>query len=316
MKRLSLAVLAMAMAMMACGVDKADPYRDGFPHSDTVKLDLPGGSQALTGDTQRRDGLEGDPSSFYGFTRGVTVMVNGGTAFVLHLVEDIVRNPATTVGTNSAVWGPYTNALSPNTYRFTVTQNAPNDHDYVLEGKDKNAADDAYVVILSGHHLTTGPRMGSGEFLIDWDAAATLPEHGQDVGSAQISYSRLSASDDVTVNASFHDVMDKDSGQRVNAEYRYLEQPGNGGSFDFQMNKDIVPGPSLEAATVRSRWLQTGAGRSDAKVQGGDLATPATASECWDSNFKSAFITTSFDPNTAWGAESSCAFSTADYAAL
>lgn len=314
MKRLALAVLAVAT--VACGVDKADPYRDGFPHSDTVKLNLPGGRQALAGEGTRRDGLEGDPSSFYGFTRGVTLMVNGGTAAVLLLVENIVQHPATTVGTDTAVWGPHTAALSPNTYRFTVKRNAPNDHDYMLEAKDKNAADDAYVVILSGKHLSTGPRMGSGQFLVDWDKAATLPEHGDEVGTAIFTYSRLSAADDTTISVSFNDVMDKDSGQLVDAEYRYVEHPMNGGAFEFQMNKDIVPGAAIEAATVKSRWLQTGAGRSDAKVQGGDLPAPATASECWDSNFRSAYLSASFDPNLAWGAETTCAFAAAEYASL
>ena len=120
--------------------------------------------------------------------------------------------------------------------------------------------------------------MGSGQFLLDWDKAATLPEHGKEVGTAIVTYSRLSATDDTTIDASFNNVKDEDSGQLVDAEYRYMERVGDGGTFDFQLNKNFVAGAAIEALTVRSRWQQTGTGRSDVKAQGGDLAAPATVS--------------------------------------
>jgi hypothetical protein len=55
-------------------------------------------------------------------------------------------------------------------------------------------------------------------------------------------------------------------------------------------------------------------------LTGGDLATvpaPATASECWDSNFLSVYMTNSYgDATKLWGAETMCAFTPAMYSAL
>ncbi len=314
MKKL-LGAVAM-VALVGCGVDKADPFRDGVPRAEAVKIKTPGAGSALTAEGTRRDGLEGETAMFYSFTRGVTVMVNGGAGMVLNLVEQIVKHPATSVSQNQAVWGPHTDALSPNTWRLTVTRNAPNDHSYVFEGKGKTEPDSAFRVILSGSHVSAGPLLGNGTFLIDWDKAAQLPEHGREVGTAQFVYSRLTAGAETKVDAIFSNVRDDESGQLVDAQYGYVEQPGNGGSLDFTLNKNVAPGAAIEATTIRSRWQQSGAGRSDVRVTGGDLPAPATASECWDSGFLSRYFVLSFDPTKSYGAETVCAFATAEYSRL
>lgn len=317
MKRLLGAVAVLALA--GCGVDQADSFRQAVPKSSTVAIEVPAAKGApLSGSTATRtDGLLGDPSQFYAFTRGVTVTVNGGVGLVLNLVQRIVEHPATSTTPHTAVWGPYTDALSPNTYRFTATRNAPNDFSYVLEAKGKNDPDSGYKTVLSGAHVSTGQDLGNGSFLIDWDLAATLPEHGREVGTAQVVYARNSAADDVQVDVDFTNVMDDATGRLMNAAYRYTRHPGNGGSFDFTFNKDVTGGPATEAMQVRSRWQQTGAGRSDVKASGGDLGTTAaTANECWDSNFTSRFLAVSWDANAGWGQAADCAFATAEYSRL
>jgi len=121
----------------------------------------------------------------------------------------------------------------------------------------------------------------------------------------------------VNVAVTFHQVKDKETGMRVDAQYGYLETPAAGGSFQFTLTKDAITTTSaLETLTVRSRWQETGAGRSDVKLVGGDLgATQATANECWDSNFASRFMTNSYgDAAKMWGAEADCVFAAADYA--
>ena len=68
---------------------------------------------------------------------------------------------------------------------------------------------------------------------------------------------------------------------------------------------------------MKSRWSQTGAGRSDVKVTRGDLGTnEGTISECWDANFASQYLTISF-PAYSYGNVSACgSFSTAVYSVL
>lgn len=315
MKKL-LAVVALMVS--ACGVDdpRTEAFREGFPRSQTVKLDIPGAStsQPLTGVAQRRDGLEGQTAKFYQLTRDVTVTVNGGVVAALNLAERIIRYPATTVTTDTAVWGPHTDQLSPNTWKFTVTRRAPNDYAYQLEGKGKSEADTAFRVVLSGQHQTLGRSVGSGALFLNWEAASTLPEHEDQVGSASYTYSRPSLSGPTQVDAVFTQVRHGGSGQLVDATYHFTQTPQVGGALEFQLDQDLFGGPTLELLVMHSRWQASGAGRADARVSGGDVTAAATANECWDSNFASRWFATSFDPAQAWGSPSVCAFTVAEYA--
>jgi hypothetical protein len=306
---------AFALTLAGCGLDKADEFRKGVPKSDAVTMKLPDSKgAALSGQGTRRDGLEGDIAGMYQLTRGVTVMVNGGGGAVLALVKAITDQPPTSMTATTAVWGPGTDALSPNTYRMTVTKNATDNYSYVLEGRGKNEADSAFRAVLSGSHVVTGQELGSGTFMIDWNASATLPEHDADAaGGVVYGYSHTSAAAAVQIDAVFTQVKDKESGKLVEADYKYAANPGAGGNFEFKIIKDMVPGAALETATVKSRWEESGAGRSDLKVAGGDVPGMATANECWDSNFASKFMSLSYAPTAGWGAESACAFATAEY---
>ena len=316
MKRVMMAAVAVVgLAVTGCGVDKGEPFRQGFPRQETVKLNLPENKTALTGEGQRRDGLEGQIAEFYKLTRGVTSQVNGAGGAVLTLVQKIAEYPPTSVTNNVAVWGPHTDALSPNTMKFTVTMTGQNQFSYVLEAKGKTEADAKFRAILSGAHVATGDKLGSGTFLIDFDKARELPENDGNVGSASYTYSKQTAGADVAIDAMFQRVRDGETGQLVDVNYNYREQPGNGGEFKFRMNKNWVQGPGIEVLTVKSRWLQTGAGRSDARATGGDLPSQgATASECWDTGFASRYVNASFDPALNYGAETVCTFPTAEYA--
>lgn len=313
MKKLLGAVCVVAV-LAGCGVDKADAFRKGVPLSSDVAMKVPGNSTALTSTGTRRDGLEGQTADLYKVTRGVTVVVNGGTAAVLGLVEKIVSYPATTTTQDSATWGPHTDPLSPNTWKLTVTRTATDTYAYVLEGKGKSEADSAYRVVLSGSHVHLGTNLGNGTFLIDFDKAATLPEHDGNVGTVAVTYARNSPTTEVQIDAQFHGV--KDGAQLVDAQYKFRSTPGQGGSFEFELDKDFVPGAALEHGKVRSRWLETGAGRGDAQVSGGDTSSTMTYSECWDDAFLSRYLDASFAPGGNYGAPSLCAFTTAQYASL
>lgn len=317
MKRVMMAAVAVVgLSLTACGVDKGEPFRQGFPKAETVKLNLPENKAALSGDSQRRDGLEGQTAETYKLTRGVTAFVNGAGGAVLNLVQKIAEYPPTSVNGNVAIWGPHTDALSPNTYKFTVTKVAENQFDYVLEGRGKSEADSAFRVILSGSHVSTGDKLGSGTFLLDFDKASTLPEHDDAIGTASYNYSKQTPTADVSVDAMFQKVKDKETNGLVDVTYKYRETPAMGGSFEFRANKNWITGPGIEVLTIKSRWQQSGAGRSDLRGTGGDLMGTATASECWDSGFASRFVSASWQTAQSgnYGQESSCAFASAEYA--
>lgn len=327
--------LALATTFAACGKDDGDEFRDGVPYHEDVALAFPGGVDSQQGGLAAGDGtsvarsaLLGERAALYVMTRGITGVVNGATAAVLTLVRTITNYPPTSIAKDTAVWGPYTEPLSPNTWRLTVNRTAIGQFHYVLQAKAKGTDDAAYLTILSGNHNLANPgarrrlnlpAYGSGDFVLDWNAAQKLPEHDTNVGSAAFVYSHASPTSDVNIDVTFTQVRDNDTGLLIDATYGYVSTPGAGGSFDFKLIKDfIATTPTLETATIRSRWQETGAGRSDMKLTGGDLmVSEATSTECWSPSFASVFMTNSYgDPLKMWGAETSCAFPTAMYSAL
>ncbi len=323
MKRRSL--LLAALMLTGCGLEQADQFRRGFPQASHVKLEVPEkAGQALVG--VERQELQGQRSGFYQTTRLVTVVVNGGTGLVLGLVKAITDHRPTSIQGKTAVWGPHTDALSPNTYKFTVTEIAPHEYEYALEGRGKSEPDSAFRKLLTGKHKPaldpTGQPLehfGEGSFLLDWNEAQKLPEHDDNVGTAAVTYARLSLTTDTRIDVLFRQVKDRESGKLVDADYRYVAKPNDGGTFEFNLLKNIdnLPSrPALETMTIKSRWKQTGAGRSDVKAKGGDLQAEATANECWDESFNSQFLQLSFDPGQSYGSESVCAFTAPEYSSL
>src|SRR5262249_25263759 len=321
MKRIYL-LLALPFAIAACGGSSIDEMRAGLPTSDAVQLKVPGSSgQALEGIGQQQQAVQGQQSFFYGVTRVVTVVVNVGTGLVLGLVKAITDNPPTSYDGHVAIWGPHTDPLSPTTWRFTATDNGHHQYSYSLEGKAKQDPDSAYKVVLSGVHVAAVDShghpirgFGSGNFLIDWDQARTLPQSDPNaMGTGAFSYSRLSASAPVEIDVTFTQVYDAVAQQRVNANYSYVQAPGADGMFQFSTYRRV--NTSVERLAIESRWKSTGAGRSDVIVAPG--APPATINECWDQYFISQFQRVSYDPLQNYGNEATdCAFMPAEYPSL
>ena len=316
-------VLAVAL-ITGCGglfQDDADEFRNASPSRQGIKIEVPSKGQALeasdVGSTQQS--LLGERASCYTLTRGVTVVVNGGVAWVLGLCEQIIQYPATTTSDTQAVWGPWTDSLSPNTYRFTVTKVAKG-YDYVLEAKDKSLDDSAYLTLISGHHEPgTAKLEGAGSFKVDWDAGQKLPEHGKELGSAEVGYARNDKLD-VTVDVAFKQVEDAETGARIDASYAFAKKNGGDGAFEFVVFKDMVGLPNdtaaLEREAVKSRWQDNGAGRCDISFSGGDLTTEVTASECWGESFLETYYQDSLGITATQGEEKSCVFANAEYTKL
>ena len=321
MKRLLAAALAVLFA--ACGpLSDADEFRNASPSRQGIDIKVPAGSgQALTaeGYGQQEQALLGERAPWYVLTRAITVIVNGGTAWVLNLCEEIVKYEPTTLEEDRAIWGPHTEPLSPNTFKFTVTR-ATEGYDYALEAKPKDADDSAYVKLIFGHHVPGATELeGQGTFTVDWDAAQTLPEKSKEIGKANFSYARNAALD-VTVGVQFKQVRDEETSQLIDADYAFAQATGGDGSFEFVIHKDMTDLPSntaaIERMAVMSRWHNDGAGRCDVKVSEGDIVTPVTLSECWGPTFLETYYSDSLGMAAVQGEESACVFATAEYTEL
>jgi hypothetical protein len=257
-------------------------------------------------------------------------VVNGGTGAVLSLVRTVGGFPATSVdeAAQQAVWGPYTDALSPNTWKLTVKRLEAQEFHWVFEGRAKTEPDSAFRTIISGTHTAVSDGrgghvegFGSGDFTIDWDKAAELPEHDRNVGVAAFTYSRLGTDAVVHIDVDFAGIQDDKTGEIFDARYRYTSTPGAGGKLLYGEDKNNFPGPAKEHLTVESRWTEDGVGRCDLQNGGGDLGTTVGHhNECWDSNFLSVYRKLDYTATPLidnWGAETSCtAFPTAEYSNL
>ncbi|HLK91664.1 MAG TPA: hypothetical protein VKZ18_17360 [Polyangia bacterium] len=333
-------ILGAALALAACAKVDSGEFAGSTPTKDTVALVVPasGASAAAVTSgsvTVRQGALMGETAKDYVLTATLAVVVNTATAAVLGLVKTVTDYPATSVEGDTAVWGPSTDPLSANTYRLTVTRQAPQVFGWKLDGKAKTADDSAFVTVLSGVHTraidAAGDPMdgfGSGNFVIDWDAAATLPQHDQNVGQMAFAYSRTGPTAAVTNDVTFTNIFDNcdpatcsTHGQIFDAVYAYAATPGSGGDLQYGATENFVTATTAnETLSLHSRWQQSGAGRTDVQLTGGDLATAVdTSSECWDSNFLSVYSAASYDPSDPavdWGAESSCAFPSAALVSL
>jgi len=302
-----LAATTATLSLVACvKQDEGAPNVDqALPTATQVSIKLPE-TAARTVDNQ----VLGQLAPYYVTTLGVTTTFNGSTAWVLTLIHAIVQNPPTTIQGNVYTWGPGSGALDPADYKLVVTANADGTFAYQLSGRSKTQANAQFEVVIDG---TADPRLGdakgSGEFLVDFDAGRRVNPlgSGDAKGSVDVHYDLAKAHLDLTI-------MSTDAqGQPTAADYAYNAAADGGGDMTFDVSGNAGGTALLETLTLRSRWLGTGAGRTDARVTGGDLGSlQITASECWNTSFGRVFYQDSNNFAPTEGAESACAFATQD----
>ncbi|HEY6172861.1 MAG TPA: hypothetical protein VIX73_00395 [Kofleriaceae bacterium] len=295
------------LSLVACIKQDGSPdeIKRALPTTDQVSIKLPGNA-ARTTDAN----VLGQLAPYYVATRDVTKTFNGSTAWVLLTLHAIVQFPVTSVHGNTFTWGPWSAALDPAEYKLDVTAAGDGTYSYQLSGRSKTVANARFEVVIDG---TADPRAGddkgSGEFLIDFDAGKRVNpvDSGDAKGSVDVRYDLAKGHLDLTI-------MSTDAqGQPALADYAYNAAADGGGDMTFDVSLNAGGTALLETLTLRSRWLGTGAGRSDARIAGGDLGTlQVTASECWNTMFNRVYYQDSNNFAPAEGAESSCAFATQD----
>jgi hypothetical protein len=302
-------IVLASVALLGGCANEIEDFRAGVPSSGAVSINVPQQSQALIGQT----------ASFYLTTYAATSVVNGGVVGVLTILKDIVAQPPTSHSGQTYVWGPGADSpLDPVVWKLSVTDNGDGSYGYVFQGAAKSSTN--FVTVLSGTHTpvknngVNDPDHGHGTFLLDFNARATLPAPDGNVGTANVTYQH--DSDDVQVDVIFTQIQST-GGQLINATYHFTQPAGGDGTFQFSSASNIdLASAALENLDIESRWTQTGAGRCDVEISGGDLGSAtATASQCWDSNFNETFYVDSGNFQPQEGSASSCPsdFSTAVY---
>jgi hypothetical protein len=321
------AALLLSVAISACHAkDDGSEFATGVPRASTVAMSVPGSDgRAITVESGSY-ALLGETAEWYKTTRNVSFVVNAGALAVGALVRLVTDYPPTTVNADAAVWGPWQGPLDPIEWKVTVTRLAPHQYHYTFEGRDKHDHTAPYQTVLSGNH-TAGldaqgievEGFGSGDFRLDWDARAQLPQADNNVGTASYTYSHAGPATVVHIAAQFKQVKDDDHpGRRVDVDYAFVQNPGADGSMDFIYNAPASKTLEGGVGKVKSRWLWSGAGRSDVSLVPTNLNVNYTVSECWDTNYLSVYkstpLSTSTDDN--YGSATDCAFTTAMFSDL
>jgi hypothetical protein len=289
-----------------------DEFRGAAPAAQIVSLNVPAGATASTAKSSpvAKDGatpeLIGQRATFYEITRGVTTIVNGGVGVTLLVLEAIVDQQPTTLTADHATWGPYTGALDPTTWKFDVSKTGPIDYSYVLSGKPRSAADTAYKAVIAGKAHIISRVVGSGDFLFDFTALASL-NGSKAQGGIAVHYDNTSSPR--VVEVAFKDFDDGNGNYTPNdALYKYSENSDHSGSFEFVTKADVDHDPLRvqETVGIKSAWLSTGQGKSNAGATGGSLAADATLEECWNGAFQRTYFTDSWNPSETEGDPNSC----------
>jgi hypothetical protein len=299
----SLATVALASSLVACIIQKDETpseLRRAIPTADQVKIELPESNARAVGDL----------AEWYVATRNITRTFNGGSAWVLVLVHAIVQYPVTSVAGNTYTWGPWSDALDPAEYKLDVVDNLDGTYTYQLSGRSKTEANSQFEVVIDGFaDPRLGDNKGNGSFTLDFDASRRVNPIDSDPdarGSITAGYDLSARHLDLAIDST------DDNGDPVNANYEYNRTLDGGGDMVFNINGDAGGTSAQEQITLRSRWQSNGAGRADARLSGGDLATSAIASECWSTTFRRTYYTDNVEFQPTEGAVADCAFGTAD----
>jgi hypothetical protein len=305
--------------------DDGDEYREAIPLREAVEVAGPEAESGRDSSTASVTAQADEPwsagpySKWYGFTRVVRAGVNVVTGAVLGSAWLIVHTEPSSVEDGEAIWGPYTDALDPATYRFRVTRVADAEYDYVLEGRPKSSNDDAdYRAVLAGHGYGKRHDLhGEGEFTIDLDVARALDPfaHADDSGTVRIEHHLP------------HDLRDGDFLPRTIVAEVTPDPAINPESFSVTSNAnedgtgslhvtavadvDDTKTTELEDIVVDSRFRADGAGRADIAITGGDIpADPGVVSavECWGGDFMRSYYSDSLELEPTEGEASACVY--------
>jgi hypothetical protein len=316
MRNVSILATIAAVLAAACGGSSSAPLkeqaRDAMPSRSTVQTSAPGSAApGVAPEGPQSDSAIGAASSWKDVTVGVAATFNLSTVFALGLVETITAQEPTSCDATSCTWGPGHGALDSNTFKLVVTKNGAN-FDYALSGEPLSRPGSGFITVLSGSATPSGtPHHGSGNFTVDFDAAAKLDHPGTDTGKLSVVYTNVGPAN---IQVSFPGAKDHDHpGQVDNIVYKYQADPTGGGDLDVAVHNTT----SDVRFSVHSRWKSDGQGRADVedKFAYASVNYDVTLSECWGI---APFNTVYFSSNNAaaigqpnGGSESACAFTPA-----
>jgi hypothetical protein len=274
-------LLVLLVVCAGCGASPAssESFLTALPSRQTLELTAPS-AHAPAALSERSGSLVGEPASLYVLTRQMTAQVNGVVGGALDTIGDITRTPPAAVSPESAVWGPFTEALSPVAARLLVTRVGPGAHRFVLELRPKSGQDSDFEPFLEGASTGAAPGGPSqGSFALDLDLAHRLdPVATPAEGRVVAGWTVVPDGRQIQVHLGGVHV---GSGPSTTADVVSALGADGSGTLAFETDG--------ESGKVGSRWNPSGAGRADVELHGGDAPEGALVTECWDASFRRVF---------------------------
>jgi hypothetical protein len=301
-RRTALSLVAASLLGTGCQVLSSDLV-EVLP-DDRIQISLPIAWDAKDAGTR-------DWAVFYLMTAEVTEDVNGFVGSVLGTLTTITSYPPSSVDESglTATWGPWGKGLDPVSTRLDVTHDTT-EGDYLWtllewprDGEESSATSvvDGQIDAGATHEASTG------RFTVDFTAMNAMDPTVNATGIFDVDYDI--GPDEVSGTATFTDF----SAGMQDASYAYDQSAAGDGVMDLAVNVDVNANGVMEILYIRSRWLASGAGRSDVYVTAGDFGEAVhTASECWDTSFERSYFVASYS-TVVEGDLATCVFADADY---
>ena len=295
--------LLLVCLVSACGTGgvSEQSFLTALPGRQTVDVSVPAGGASHTGSAA----LVGETASLYVLTRDTLAHVDMEVGTVIETLNSIARTPPSAVGPDSALWGPFAEALSPVAWRLVVQRLGPDQHTFQLDVRPKAGTDAEFQPFLQGASegaSANGPSQGT--FSVELGVAQQLDPVGNPLDGEMVAGwdTRLDRRDIHLHLAAVHAPNEQPSTADVTSAIF-----GDGsGAIVLDVNANVGV---LEVGEVRSRWNATGAGRADAQVDQVDAGSGAEVTECWDSSFgRVYFRVENADGGATEGSLSACVF--------
>ncbi|MDX9720738.1 MAG: hypothetical protein RBU37_08315 [Myxococcota bacterium] len=301
-------ILAFTLGLLTGCLEKEEQddhseYRKALPSAQLLEIDVPAG--------QGNGALAvGEPSTFYEFTRLVSLAINGRVAVGLTWLSLIALMPPTDSGENYRVWGPTEpKGLEKFSWKMRVDKLSDTRFAFTLDARPKGStADGDFLSIIAGEVTPgDGETGGVGTLTLHYDNSKTLGVEPCNDGIVEVDWDASTSTRKVDVRwIDFVNTCDQT--ELPDANYHYEQAEDASGVFEFAVNDDIhelEAKPLIETMTMRSRWQADGLGRSDVIVTGGEIptdlsaagidATEIRATQCWTELFAVSFLDT--DPD-------------------
>lgn len=332
--RLAVAALLAGPALVGCGNLSEDDlfFFAAVPRKQQLEMLPAGEPSAVEADGTAEQALETpcEEGNLRCHARDVARTLNGGSFFVLDLIDEVLKHPPTRRERHRRVWGPHFHPDSRFTLRFEM-----------VRVEDPGSELGTFRFCVHGAAGRVPARLTdqvSCEVDVDEDTGLTVLISGQftpgdlegararsGVGSLVLELARLEPLTGVGRRATID--FDNDDGrtelhvtlngtllqgttiERESVDYDFTREADGSGRLSFDAFADLAPEqPGVENLVIGAAWTGAQSGRAEAAVASvADLETPLfVAVQCWDEELGTVFFRANDDTT---GDELACAFS-------